>query len=121
MLDAAWLQQAVHWYAPEKGRHLLDADLHGLPPMLIQVGDRELLESDATRLSARAARCSVPCRLEVYAGRWHVFQLQAAFLASAAKAVSRLATFAAQRTQLRPARHVWHEVEGDPIARAMAL
>ncbi len=105
MLNVDWLKQAVRWYAPEKGSNLLEADLHGLPPMLIQVGDQEVLASDSTRLSARAARCGVPCSLEVYAGRWHVFQLQAAFLASAAHAVSRLATFAAHRTQLQASRH----------------
>ncbi|HET6787893.1 MAG TPA: alpha/beta hydrolase, partial [Aquabacterium sp.] len=121
MLNVAWLQQAVRWYAPEKDHHLLEADLQGLPPMLIQVGDQEVLQSDSARLSALAARCGVPCHLEVYAGRWHVFQLQAAFLASAANAVSRLATFAAQRTQGQASRHAWHEVDGDPVARAMAL
>src|SRR5690606_2526148 len=62
MLDVAWLKQAVRWYAPQKGQHLLDADLQGLPPMLIQVGDQEVLQSDATRLSALAARCGVPCQ-----------------------------------------------------------
>jgi len=121
MLDVAWLKQAVSWYAPEKAPRLLEADLHGLPPMLIQVGDQEVLQADSTRLSQRAARDGVPCLLEVYAGRWHVFQLQAAFLHSAANAVSRLATFAEQRTQGHASRHAWHEVDGDPIARAMAL
>ncbi|PRE10753.1 flavin-containing monooxygenase [Burkholderia gladioli] len=121
MLDVAWLKQAVRWYAPEKEHEILEADLSGLPPMLIQVGDQEVLESDSTRLSARAARCGVPCRLEVYKGRWHVFQLQAAFLSSAANAVSHLATFAAQRTQLQPFRHAWHEVGGDTVAKSMTL
>ncbi|RZI83742.1 MAG: steryl acetyl hydrolase [Rubrivivax sp.] len=122
MLNAAWLKQAVQWYAPgSKGPHLLNADLHGLPPMLIQVGDLEILESDSSRLNARAAHCGVPCRLEVYSGRWHVFQLQAAFLASSAKAVTRLATFANQRTQSQTPQPSWHERAGDPISRAMAF
>lgn len=121
MLSVAWLKQAVGWYAPQKGQPLLEADLQGLPPMLIQVGDQEVLQSDSARLSALAARCGVPCQLEVYTGRWHVFQLQAAFLASAANAVSRLATFAAHRTQGQATRHTWHEVDGDPVARAMVL
>lgn len=119
MLDVAWLKQAVGWYAPQKGSHLLEADLQGMPPMLIQVGDQEILQSDSTRLSAQATRCGVPCQLEVYAGRWHVFQLQAAFLSSAANAVNRLAAFAVQRTQLQTCGHTWHEVVGNPIARAM--
>ena len=122
MLNAAWLKQAVHWYAPgSKGSNLLEADLHGLPPMLIQVGDLEILQSDSTRLTSRAAHCGVPCRLELYSGRWHVFQLQAAFLASSANAVTRLATFVSQRTQAQTPDLAWHESGGDPIARAMAF
>jgi len=122
MLNVAWLKQAAHWYAPGfKGSNLLEADLHGLPPMLVQVGDLEILESDASRLNARAAHHGVPCRLEIYSGRWHVFQLQAAFLASAANAVTRLATFASQRTQAPTPHFAWHESAGDPISRAMAF
>lgn len=122
MLNATWLKQAVRWYGPGfKGPHLLNADLHGLPPMLIQVGDQEILESDSTRLNARAVHYGVPCRLEVYSGRWHVFQLQAAFLDSSANAVARLATFARQRTQSQAHQPAWHENAGDPISRAMAF
>lgn len=94
MLSVAWLKQAVGWYAPPSGPQLLDTDLQGLPAMLIQVGDQEVLQSDSMRLNALAARCGVPCELEVHEGRWHVFQLQAPFLASAAKAVNRLVAFA---------------------------
>jgi acetyl esterase/lipase len=122
MLNATWLKQAVRWCEPgSKGPHLLNADLHGMPPMLIQVGDQEILESDATTLHARAAHYGVPCRLEVYSGRWHVFQLQAAFLNSAANAVQRLSTFARQRTQSQAHQPAWHESAGDPISRAMAF
>ena len=117
MLNVAWLEQAVRWYAPgPTGSPLLEADLHGLPPMLIQVGDQEVLESDSIRLRARAAHFGVPCRLEVYAGRWHVFQLQAAFLASAGTAVNRLATFAGQRAQSQTPQEAWHEMEVAPTS-----
>ena len=121
MLHVDWLKQAVRWYAPQNGQQLLEADLQGLPPMLIQVGDQEVLQSDSTRLSALAMRCGVPYKLEVHEGRWHVFQLQAPFLASASNAVNRLAAFALQRTHRQPAGRNLHEVQGDPIARAMAL
>lgn len=121
MLHVDWLKQAVRWYAPADGQALLEADLRGLPPMLIQVGDEEVLQSDSTRLSALAARCGVPCKLEVHEGRWHVFQLQAPFLSSAVSAVNRLAAFALQRTRWQAAGRTSHEVQGDPIARAMAL
>jgi len=121
MLNVAWLKQAVRWYAPPNGHQLLDTDLQGLPPMLIQVGDQEVLQSDSMRLSALAARCGVPCKLEVHEGRWHVFQLQAPFLASATHAVHRLAAFALHGTQWQPAEHIDLEPAGDPVARAMAL
>jgi acetyl esterase/lipase len=121
MLHVDWLKQAVRWYAPQRDQNLLEADLQGLPPMLVQVGDQEILQSDSTRLSALAMRCGVPCKLEVHEGRWHVFQLQAPFLASAANAVNRLAAFALQRTHRQPAGRTSKEVQGDPIARAMAL
>ncbi len=120
MLNVAWLKQAVRWYAPPNGPQLLDTDLQGLPPMLIQVGDQEVLQSDSMRLNALAARCGVACKLEVHEGRWHVFQLQAPFLASATHAVHRLAAFALHRTLRQPARAQPDELKADAIRQAMA-
>lgn len=96
MVRPAWGRQAAQWYGcPAAMDHRpLEADLRGLPPMLVQVGDEEVLLSDSTRLAQHAARCGVPCRLEVYAGRWHVFQLSAFYLGSARAALRRLARFA---------------------------
>ncbi len=50
------------------------ADLTGLPPMLVQVGGRELLLDDAVRLAARAAHDGVDIVLEVEAGAPHNVQ-----------------------------------------------
>lgn len=50
------------------------ADLHGFPPLLLQVGTYEVLLDDTTRLATRAAAADVDVRLEVYAGASHVFQ-----------------------------------------------
>ena len=52
----------------------LFADLTGFPPTLIQAGTNELLLSDSVRLRNRMLKASVPCRLEVWDGMWHVFQ-----------------------------------------------
>ena len=48
---------------------------HDLPPLLVHVGEDELLRPDAERAAelAQAAGCEV--RLEVYARMWHVWQL----------------------------------------------
>ena len=50
-------------------------DLSGFPPTLIQVGDHEILYSDAASLGAALRQAQVPCRLEASAGMWHVFQM----------------------------------------------
>lgn len=99
MLRIGWLRQGVRWYQPPlaPGASLLERDLRGLPPMLIQVGDQEILLSDSTRLAQRAADCGVDCRLEIHAERWHVFHLQTAYLQSAVSAVQQLAAFARAR------------------------
>ena len=97
MVRRAWIAQGIQWYAcpTGTGAHApLAASLHGLPPMLVQVGEQEILHDDATRLAAHARECGVSCQLEEYAGRWHVFHLQAFYLCSAAHAIGRLAAFA---------------------------
>jgi len=97
MVRAAWLAQGLRWYAcpRETGVHApLTSSLHGLPPMLVQVGEQEILHDDAVRLAAHAKACGVSCTFEEYAQRWHVFHLQAFYLRSAAHAIVRLAAFA---------------------------
>jgi acetyl esterase/lipase len=100
MVRAAWLKQSLAAYAcpadaPE--HRPLQADLAGLPPLLVQVGADEILLGDAQALAAHAGRCGVPCRLEVFEQRWHVFQLQAAQLHSARSAIGAVAEFARER------------------------
>ncbi|MEA5078232.1 MAG: alpha/beta hydrolase [Anaerolineaceae bacterium] len=50
-------------------------DLHGFPPLLIHVGEDEMLRGDAKRIAAVAEAAGVEVRLEVYARMWHVWQL----------------------------------------------
>lgn len=51
------------------------ADLAGLPPLLVHVGEDETLREDALRITARAEAAGVDIRLEIYARMWHVWQL----------------------------------------------
>jgi len=57
----------------------LYADLHGLPPLLAQVGADELLLDDAQRLVERARAVGVDATVEVWPGMWHIFQTQGTF------------------------------------------
>jgi monoterpene epsilon-lactone hydrolase len=53
----------------------LYADLAGLPPLLIQAGDRETVRDDAVMFSERAKAAGVDVRLDVFEGMIHVFQM----------------------------------------------
>jgi len=71
----------------------LRQDLAGLPPLLIQVGDHEIILSDATRLAERATAAGVEAELEVWEGMWHVFQGFAAMIPEAREAIDHIGKF----------------------------
>ena len=50
-------------------------DLHGLPPLLIHVGEDEILRADALRIHELAQAAGVDVRLEIAPHMWHVWQL----------------------------------------------
>jgi acetyl esterase/lipase len=74
----------------------LYADLHGLPPLLIQVGTAEILLDDATRLSERARAAGVAVTLEPWEGMIHVWQLFAPMLPEGQQAIDRIGEFVRQ-------------------------
>jgi len=49
-------------------------DFKDFPPILIQVGTKEILLSDAIRLYRKAKKAGVEVSLDVWEGMWHVFQ-----------------------------------------------
>jgi acetyl esterase/lipase len=63
------------------------ADLKGLPPLLIQVGEAETLYDDSTRLAARAKAAGVKVTLEPWPEMIHVWQMFAAFLPEGQQAI----------------------------------
>ena len=54
------------------------ADLHGFPPLLIQVGSDEILLDDATRVAERAQQAGVAVTLDITEEMWHVWHAAAA-------------------------------------------
>ncbi len=76
----------------------LYADLKGLPPLLIQVGERETLLDDSTRIAERAQAAGVSVTLEVWDGMIHVWQLFAAMLPEGQQAIERVGEFVRQHT-----------------------
>lgn len=71
----------------------IEADLSGFPPMLIQVGNREVLLSDAEALAERARRVGVEVELTVWPGMIHVFQQFPTELAEAREAIDAIGAF----------------------------
>jgi len=71
----------------------LYADLKGLPPLLIQVGDHETLLDDSNRIAVRARAAGVKVTLEVWPEMIHVCQLFASFLPEAQEAIEVIGKF----------------------------
>lgn len=70
----------------------LNGELAGLPPLLLQVGDRETGLDDSVLFARKAAAADVSVTLEVWEGMIHVFQ-QFPELAEAREAVARIGVF----------------------------
>ena len=79
----------------------LFARLQGLPPLLIQAGDRETVLSDATLFAAKAQAAGVTVQLEVWDGMIHVFQQFADELSEARAAIASLGDFLALHLRTR--------------------
>lgn len=69
------------------------ADLSGFPPMIIQVGEYEVLQSDAVRLSENASRTGVDVSLEIWDGMWHVWHMLVGRMPESRRAIDKLGAF----------------------------
>jgi acetyl esterase/lipase len=68
-------------------------ELAGLPPLLIHVGQDEILLSDAVRLRDSACSAGVDARLVVWPEMWHVWHVYVPFLPEAKQAVDAIGAF----------------------------
>ena len=71
----------------------VDADLSGLPPLLIQVGEAELFLDQVREFSRRAKDQGVEVNLKVYEDLFHTFQNFTTLLPRAESAVSEATAF----------------------------
>ncbi len=78
----------------------LYGDYHGLPPMLIQVGDAEVLLDDSTRVAEKAKAAGVDVTIEVWDEMIHVFQVFP-MLPEAQQAIDRIGEFVKQHVQTK--------------------
>ena len=66
-------------------------DYRGIPPLLIQVGEHEMLRDDSVRVAKKAASDGIPVTLEVWPGMVHVFQIRG--LPESREAIQHIAEF----------------------------
>jgi len=71
----------------------LHAELAGLPPLLLQVGDRETVLDDSVLFAEKARAAGVSAELEVWDGMIHVFQQFPELLPEARQAIERIGVF----------------------------
>jgi acetyl esterase/lipase len=76
----------------------LYGDLFGLPPILIHVGDHEILRDDATRFVERACAAGVEAQVVVWPKMWHVFQMHAPVMPESAESLRQLGAFIRKNT-----------------------
>ena len=69
----------------------LFGDYRGLPPLLIQLGEHEMLRDDAIRVTKKARADGVPVTLEIWPGMVHVFQIRG--LPESREAIQRIGRF----------------------------
>lgn len=102
--EASFLRARGRDYVGEAGNlrdplvSAIYADLRGLPPLLLQVGQVDLTRDDALRLAGNAGKQGVDVTLEVYPAMVHGFQgLANAGIPEAQQALARVASFLDQR------------------------
>ncbi|WP_379152745.1 alpha/beta hydrolase [Paenibacillus sp. sgz5001063] len=71
----------------------LRLQLGGLPPLLIQVGDQEVLLNDAERLAERVRSAGGEVQLEIWENLWSVFQMMSALLPEGQEAIGNIGDF----------------------------
>lgn len=102
MIPAHRVRQAARHFA--NGMPLFDtrmsplyAELHDLPPLLIHVGDGEVLLHDSTRLAEKAAAQGVDVTLRVWKDAPHVFQMFAGVVPQSTRSLKEIGLFMRER------------------------
>jgi acetyl esterase/lipase len=99
LIHKAYLEELADAYTPapiDRSDPVISplfADLHGFPPVLIQVGSAETLLNDATRFAAAAGAADVNVTLEVWPHMIHAWPMWNAILADGRRALAHAGEF----------------------------
>ena len=103
MVDQATLLRMGPLYAGDRNlkNPLLSpiyADYKGIPPLLLQVGDAEILLDDSNRVADRARAAGVKVELEAWPEMFHVWHVFAKILPEGQQAIDRIGAFVLAHT-----------------------
>ena len=99
ILSAARLREFADWYLGDGASadnplvSPIFADLHDLPPMLIQVGDQEMLLDDSITFAEKAEAAGADVTLDVWEDMFHVWHAIAAIIPEGQDAVEKVGAF----------------------------
>ncbi len=98
VVEVETLREAARQYAGKNRLQAplispLYADLSGLPPLLIHVGEHEIFHDEAVHLAEHARQAGVPVTLDVYPGMWHVWHYFAKYVPEGRKALKEIGLF----------------------------
>ena len=88
----------------------LYGDFTGFPPVLIHVGDREILRDDSTRLAARLTQFGIENQLRVFPVVSHAWQLANSFMREARESLAEAAAFLHKHAAQAPAAQTFSPV-----------
>ena len=105
IFSADTINALAHFYAgaEDLGNPLLSpiyADMHGFPPLRIDVGRDEVLLDDALLIAEHARAANVPVELTVWDDMWHVFQAYAFVLPEGQQSLEKMGSFLRRQTGL---------------------
>ena len=104
MIDPRDTERITRYYVPDGTVENplvspLYADLNGLPPLLVHVGDAEVLLDEAVRFADRARLAGVAVESEVWPEAFHVFQMLAGLLPEADEAIAQAGEWMVKRLE----------------------
>lgn len=100
LLSIETLEAGIDYYVPkfmdtaDPAISPVFADLSGLPPILVQVGSKEILLDDAQRFKEKAEQAGIDLTYKLYTGMWHNFQMFHTWFDEGKQALADLAEFA---------------------------
>jgi acetyl esterase/lipase len=104
MFSPDMFDRAARFYVGDRDRRMplaspLYADLRGLPPLMIHVGQDETLLDDSRRFAARAREAGVDTHIRIWPAVPHVFQLFQRWIPEGRDSLREIAEFFAARVK----------------------